>query len=226
MLDTVDGRCMASPASTRTVQGSAEATDTRPGMGAERMAMTNWLPGVSSRHSGYQPRHRSTRRVAEIEWLATDGWDEPLSAWEDEPTDAGQWADPEPQGDQLMQVDQTIRPDESGLASQGEPNLHDHLSTDQLRHLLEGCALDDVARIVRPLVQIIAHSSHSATTLASAWGEFRRSTRDAYALHVGICRWSDFFRREELGFYPAEDAVEMKLREADHAWHMLTTGAP
>ena len=107
----------------------------------------------------------------------------------------------------------------------GEPDLHDHLSSDQLRHLLEGCALDDVARIVRPLVQIIAHSSHTATTLAITWGEFRRSTCDAYALHVGACRWSDFFRREELGFYPAQDAVEMKLREADHAWRLLTTGA-
>lgn len=92
--------------------------------------------------------------------------------------------------------------------------------------MLEGCALDDVARIVRPLVQIIAHSSHTATTLASTWGEFRRSTRDAYALHVGACRWSDFFRREELGFYPAQDAVELKLREADQAWRLLTTGVP
>lgn len=106
------------------------------------------------------------------------------------------------------------------------PILHDHLSSDQLRHLLEGCALDDVARIVRPLVQIIAHSSHTTTTLACAWGEFRRSTRDAYALHVGACRWSDFFSREELGFYPAEDAVVMKLRQADHAWQLLTSGGP
>jgi len=100
------------------------------------------------------------------------------------------------------------------------------MSSEQLRHLLEGCALDDVARIVRPLVQIIAHSSHTATTLASAWGEFRRSTRDAYALHIGASRWSDFFRREELGFYPAEDAVELKLREADNAWRFITTGVP
>lgn len=114
--------------------------------------------------------------------------------------------------------------EESGR--QGDSDFHDHLSSDQLRHLLEGCALDDVARIVRPLVQIIAHSSHTATTLASTWGEFRRSTRDAYALHVGACRWSDFFRREELGFYPAQDAVELKLREADQAWRLLTTGVP
>jgi hypothetical protein len=218
MLDTDSGRCMATPASTYTTQVSAEATEARPGMGAERMAMTTWL-------TRYQPRHRSTRQAAaESEWLATDTWAESLPALDDEPTDAGQWTDPEPQADQLTQADQVPQPDESGPASQGESDLHDHLSSDQLRHLLEGCALDDVARIVRPLVQIIAHSSHSTTTLASAWGEFRRSTRDAYALHVGACRWSDFFKREELGFYPAEDAVERKLREADHAWQLLTTG--
>ena len=163
--------------------------------------MTHRLAGMSRRHFGYRPRHRSTRQEAEAEWLATDPWDEPLHTW-DEP------------------------PDESGPARQGESSLHDHLSSDQLRHLLEGCALDDVARIVRPLVEIIAHSSHTATTLASAWGEFRRSTCDAYALHVGVCRWSDFFKREELGFHPAEDAVERKLREADHAWRLLTTGSP
>jgi hypothetical protein len=193
-------------------------------MGAERMAMTQWLPG---RHLGYQPRHRSTRQTAaDIEWLVTDEWDEPSPDWDDEPTDAGQLADPEPELDQLTQADQALQPDESGPVSQGESDLHDHLSSDQLRHLLEGCALDDVARIVRPLVQIIAHSSLSTTTLASAWGEFRRSTRDAYALHIGACRWSDFFKREELGFYPAQDAVELKLREADDAWRLLTTGVP
>jgi hypothetical protein len=219
MLDTDNRRRVAeTPASTRKDQVPAETTDASPGMGAERMTMTQ------RRHTGYQPRHRSTRRVAADEWLATNSWDEPLPAWNDEPTDAGQWADPEPQADQQTQADQWPQPDLSGPASQGESDLSDHLSSDQLRNLLEGCALDDMARIVRPLVQIIAHSSHTATTLTSAWGEFRRSTRDAYALHVGACRWSDFFRREELGFYPAEDAVELKLREADHAWQLLTTG--
>jgi hypothetical protein len=219
MLDTDNGRrVVATPAPARKDQVSAEATDARPGMGAERMTMTH------RRQAGYQPRHRSTRRAATEEWLATNTWDEPVPAWDDELTDAGQWADQEPLADQLVQADQLPLPDEFGPADQGEPELHDHLSSDQLRHVLEGCALDDVARIVRPLVQIIAHPSHTATTLASAWGEFCKSTRDAYALHVGACRWSDFFRREELGFYPAEDAVELKLREADDAWQLLTTG--
>ena len=220
MLDTDNGRRLANPASTRKDQVRPEAADARPGMGAERMTMTHWW------QFGYQPRHRSTRRVEADEWLATVTWGEPLSAWDDAPTDAGQWTGQEPQADQLTHADQAPQPDESSPASRRKPDLHDHLSSDQLRHLLEGCALDDMARIVRPLVQIIAHSSHSTTTLASAWGAFCRSTRDAYALHVGACRWSDFFKREELGFYPAEDAVELKLREADHAWRRLTTGVP
>ncbi len=91
--------------------------------------------------------------------------------------------------------------------------------------MLEGCALNDVVRILRPLVQIIAHSSHSASTLATAWSDFRKFTREAYALHVGASRWSEFFRRDELGSYPAEDAVELKLRAADDAWWLLTNGA-
>ena len=182
--------------------------------------MTHWW------QLGYQPRHRSTRRAEADEWLAANTWGEPAPAWDDAPTDAGQWADPQPRAAHLTQADQAPPPDESDPVGQGESSLHDHLSGEQLRHLLEGCALEDVARIVRPLVQIIAHSSHTATTLASSWSEFQRSTRDAYALHVGVCRWSDFFRREELGFYPAQDAVERKLREADHAWRMLTTGVP
>jgi hypothetical protein len=223
MLDTDNGRRMAAPASAGTAKEWADATDATPGMGAERMAMTQWVPG---RLFGYQPRHRSTRQAADVEWLPAETWDEPTFEWDYDPTYAEQRADPEPQADQLRQDDQALRSDEFGPANQGESGLHDHMSSEQLRHLLEGCALDDVARIVRPLVQIIAHSSHTATTLASAWGEFRRSTRDAYALHIGASRWSDFFRREELGFYPAEDAVELKLREADSAWRFITTGVP
>src|SRR5258708_36973726 len=83
--------------------------------------LTTWLTGISWWHFGYQPRHRSTRRAAaEAERLTTDAWDEPL----------------------LTQSDQAPQPDESGPASRGEPDLHDHLSADQLRHLLEGCARD------------------------------------------------------------------------------------
>lgn len=191
------------------------ADGARPGMGAGRMVMKHWLNGNLWRRFGYQPRHRSTRQSsAEADWLDVEMWDESLPEWDEQPDDDDEQPD-----------DAVPEADESWPPGQEEPDLLEHLSSAQLRHLLEGCALDDMARIVRPLVQIIAHSSHSAVTLASAWGEFRTSTRDAYALHVGACRWSDFFRREELGSYPAEDAVERKLREADHAWQLLTNGA-
>lgn len=191
-------------------------------MGAERMAMTRWLSGFKWWHFGYQPRHRSTRQEeADADWLTDDELaDEDLELDASLDTEA----DLELQLSSRIDEDPKSPADESWPASQAAPDLHDHLSNDQLRHLLEGCALDDMARIVRPLVQVIAHSSHSATTLASTWGEFRKSTREAYALHVGDRRWSDFFRREELGFYPAEDAVELKLRQADHAWRLLTGG--
>jgi len=172
------------------------------------MVIRRWLKGILWWHFRYQPRHRSTRlSSSEADWLDMETWDESLPEWDGQPEDS------------------VPQDDASWLPGQEEPELLDHLSSAQLRHLLEGCALDDMARIVRPLVQTIAHSSHSAVTLATAWGEFRRSTRDAYALHVGACRWSDFFQREELGFYPAEDAVELKLQEADHAWQLLTHGA-
>jgi hypothetical protein len=206
-------------------------------MGAGRMVMTQWLTGIMWWHFGYQPRHRSTRQTAaDPDWLAADGWYEPDSA-EADPAET-EPAETDPESDANLDTQPNLEPqlssqserepqsqaDDSRPASQGGPDLHEHLTNDQLRHLLEGCALDDMARIVRPLVQVIAHSSHSATTLASTWGEFRKSTRDAYALHVGDRRWSDFFRREELGSYPAEDAVELKLRQADHAWRLLTDG--
>jgi hypothetical protein len=110
----------------------------------------------------------------------------------------------------------------------GRPEISDvldHFDGDQVRQLLEGCALEDVTRIIRPLVRTIAHSSHTATSLASAWTEFARFTREAHALHFGTSLWSDYFQRDELGTYPAEDAVERKLRDADHAWRLLTDGA-
>jgi hypothetical protein len=158
-------------------------------------------------HIGYQPRHRSTRQdLADADSQPTEPWDAPTQDW-----------------DRLLSGPGPA-PEEPWPAGEGTPDFLDQLTGDQLRQVLEGCALDDVERIVRPLVQSIAHCSHSATSLASAWGDFQRSTRDAYALHVGASRWSDFFARNELGSHPAEDAVELKLREADDAWWLITNG--
>jgi len=161
-------------------------------------------------HIGYHPRHRSTRQdLADADLQATEPWDAPTEDW-----------------DRLLSGPEQVPAESSWPAGEAKPDFLDQLTGDQLRQVLEGCALDDVERIVRPLVQSIAHSSHSATTLASAWSDFQRSTRDAYALHVGASRWSDFFTRNELGSHPAEDAVELKLREADDAWWMITNGVP
>jgi len=176
-------------------------------MGAERMAMTISLSGIMWWRIGYQPRHRSTRRaLAKADRYAPQAWGEPAFGWN------VLQAHPEPSTDSFRTV------------SPGYPDILGQLTSDQLRQMLEGCALNDVTRILRPLVQILAHQSHSAATLACAWGEFRRATREAYALHVGASRWSEYFDREELGSYPAEDAVELKLRAADNAWWLLTNG--
>jgi hypothetical protein len=186
---------------------AADARTATPGMGAERMAMTFWLSGILWWRFGYQPRHRSKRQVeADAGRYGRNGWDEPAYGWSFSSAGA------EPPADAFRSI------------SPGNPDLLGQLTGDQLRQMLEGCALNDVTRILRPLVQIIAHRSHSATTLAHAWSDFRRSTREAYSLHVGTSRWSEFFNREELGSYPAEDAVELKLRAADNAWWLLTNG--
>ncbi len=176
-------------------------------MGAERMAMTYWLSGVVWWRFGYQPRHRSTRQEeAEANGCATAAWEEPEHAWNG-PSDNA-----EPPTDAFRPI------------GPRNPDILGQLTSDQLRQMLEGCALNDVARIARPLVQIIAHSSHTAATLRTALSEFRRSTREAYSLHAGTSRWSEYFKRDELGSFPAEDAVELKLRAADDAWWLLTKG--
>jgi len=198
---------MAGLAPARMAWLAADARSATPGMGAERMAMTFWLSGILWWRFGYRPRHRSMRQVEALRGqYGTKAWNEPAYGWKF--SSAGH----EPPTDAFRSV------------SPGIPDFLGQLTNDQLRQMLEGCALNDVTRILRPLVQIIAHRSHTASTLAYAWSDFRRSTREAYSLHVGSSRWSEFFNREELGAYPAEDAVELKLRAADSAWWLLTNG--
>jgi hypothetical protein len=185
------------------------------------------VTGVAWWHFGYQPRHRSTREdMADADWHTTEPWDAPTQDWDrllDNPEPAAEPSLPASEGP-ASEGPVSEGPVSGRPVSEGTQDFVDQLTGDQLRQVLEGCALDDVERIVRPLVKSIAHSSHTATTLASAWSNFQRSTRDAYALHVGASRWWDFFKREELGSHPAEDAVELKLREADDAWWLITNG--
>ena len=207
MLGADQGPPVAGLASARMAWLAAHRQSATTGMGAERMALTFGMSGILSWRFGYRPRHRSTRQVEVVSARnATRKMDEPANGW------SFSSAGSEPPTDAFRSI------------SPGCPDLLGQLTSDQLRQMLEGCALNDVTRILRPLVQIIAHRSHSAATLAYAWSDFRRSTREAYSLHVGASRWSEFFDRDELGSYPAEDAVELKLRAADHAWWLLTNG--
>lgn len=178
-------------------------------MGAERMFIHGFA-GLMMWDFGYQPRHRSTRRaLVSAGRLSLDGWDDPPFPGDGRPD----W--PESQTDA------------SWLASPAdEPDLLDQLTSDQLRRLLERCALDDRTRNIPELVLAIGHSSHSAATLTSAWREFRQATRDSYALRLRTRRWTEFFGREDLGTHPDEDAVELKLHQADDAWWLITNGLP
>lgn len=95
----------------------------------------------------------------------------------------------------------------------------DQMTFGEIRRILEGCALDDPTTVVPDLVQLIAHSSHTPDTLASAWSQFEEATRDVYALHLRIRDWSALFRRDE-----PDDAIALMLSYADEAWRMITLG--
>jgi len=162
--------------------------------------VTHGIAGFLMLGVGYQPRHRSTRRVA-----GDSGGPERHRwgvAWPTEMVSDARWiASPTTVPDQL-----------------------DHLTSLEIRRLLDDTALDDVGTTLPELVCAIAHWSHTATTLTGAWDRFREATRDAYALHVGASRWQEFFQREDLGASPDEDALWIKLGQADHAWRVITTG--
>ena len=108
-----------------------------------------------------------------------------------------------------------------------EPDFLEQLTSGQLRRLLESCAInDDLTETTPDLVQVIAHSSHTSATLASAWRDFQEAIRDAFALHLGKRAWWEFFCRQDVGSYPQEQAVEIKLSLADDAWGLITNGYP
>jgi hypothetical protein len=177
-------------------------------MGAER-TMTGWLAGILIGDIGYQPRHRSTRRD-----LA--GADLPVSEWDDHSCGWDEWPDY-----------RDAPTDPSWLVGPaGQPDILDQLTSDELRRLLEDCALDDVTKNIPDLVRAIGHSSHTTATLTSAWREFRQCTRDAYALRLRTRGgWAESFG-DDQGHYPGADAVALKLRQADDAWWLITNGLP
>src|SRR5262245_48436232 len=97
-------------------------------MGAGRRTK-GWVAGLLVWDLGYQPRHRSTRRVMY-------GTDLPDPEWDDRSYGQGQWP-----------CCRAVPTDPSWLVGPAElPDVLDQLTSDQVRRLLEDCALDDVSK--------------------------------------------------------------------------------
>lgn len=174
-------------------------------MGAERM--NGRFAGLLMGEFGYRPRHRSTRQA-----LVSAGR-LPQREWEDH----ARIADDRPE----------MATDAKWLAGPaGQPDSLDQLTSDEIRRLAEGFALGYCTRDVPELVRAIGHSSHTAATLTSAWREFRQSIRDLYALRLRTRNWTGFCWQEGQGLSQDADAVEMKVRQADDAWWLITNGLP
>jgi hypothetical protein len=167
-----------------------------------------WLSTAAQSRGGYRPRHRSARQNAD--------YDSGLTGWQGRPPHV-HWdmAGRAPAGG------------DGGFAYQAPESASlDRLTVGELRRILEGCALDELSRVVPELIQLVAHSSHTRATLAEAWNEFEEATRDAYALQLHMRDWSEFFSHDELGAHPDDAAVAIKLTDADEAWRQIVCGVP
>ena len=164
------------------------------------------LAGRPFRVAGYQPRHRSQR------W---DKADERIFAGLPPVTVGGS-------------ASIGFSDDASSLSSDcADSDFLGELTSGQIRRMLEGSAINDrLTRFIPELVYLVAHSSHTSATLASAWSAFRDATRDAHALRLGRRPWWEFFRPHDLGVSPQADAVQIKLSLADDAWWLITNGEP
>ena len=165
------------------------------------------LVGLPLRGAAYQPRHRSAR------------WDK---------ADQRILAELSPVGGRSLANEEFLA-DESWLSSDCEDSdFREQLTRGQIRRMLERSAIsDDLTETSPELVYLVAHSSHTSATLASAWTEFQQATRDAYALRVGRRPWWEFFRPQDLGSSsPQVEAAEIKLSLADDAWCLITNGEP
>ena len=170
------------------------------------MALT-WLAGVLLSDTGYQPRHRSTRRTGScVDGLDCTG-ENGLPGSERTPTEADSFTGP------------------FDLVSDEESqDFLDQLTFGEIRRILEGCALDDPTKVVPELVQLIAHPAHTPATLTRAWSEFEEATRDVYAMHLRNRDWSALFRRGAASSCPDEDATALMLSYADDTWQLITRG--
>jgi hypothetical protein len=178
-----------------------------PGMGAERMLMT-WSAGfLLLSDTGYQPRHRSKRRAGLGLGRLTQRTREDISC-----ARVGRPAGP------------TEAVTASWLASPPvEPVFQYQLERGQLVRMLEACAVDDLTRIIPQIVQVVAHSS--AQTMTTAWNDFREATKNAQSLGLEGHE-CPFLHPANPGSYPEEDAVVIKIGQANDVWWLITNGLP
>jgi hypothetical protein len=165
------------------------------------------LAGRPLRAVSYHPRHRSPR------------WDK---------TDQPMLADLTPVADNpLADLDFSVDDEASFSSDCDDDDFLGEFTRGQIRRILEGSAInEDLTAPIPELVHVVAHSSHTSETLASAWADFQQATRDAYALHIGRRAWWEFFRPQNVGTHPQAQAVEIKLSLADCAWCLITNGEP
>jgi hypothetical protein len=176
-------------------------------MGAERMLMT-WSAGfLLLSDAGYQPRHRSKRRAGLGLGRLTQRTREDASC---------------------ARVSRPAGPREPRTASwlaspAAEPAFPYQLERGQLLRMLEACAVDDLTRIIPQIVQVVAHSS--AETMTTAWNDFREATKGPRSLGLEghDC---PFLHPANPGPYPQENAVVIKVGQANDVWWLITNGLP
>jgi hypothetical protein len=121
--------------------------------------------------TGYEPRHRYSRREIGIGRLGRRQRKDPFGA-EAGGTDEPGWPTQAP-----------WLP-----APPPESEFPDRLENDELRRALEGCPLDELTRMIPEIAQVIVHSS--GYTMTTAWNDFRAATRnnpqeDAVVIRLG-----------------------------------------
>jgi hypothetical protein len=122
--------------------------------------------------TGYEPRHRHSRREIGIGRLARRQRKDVFGAGISETS----WLPsppPEPWFPDRLETDRLET---------------DRLETDRLRRALEGCPADELTRIIPEIAQVIVHSR--AYTMTTAWNDFRAATRnnpqeDAVVIRLG-----------------------------------------
>jgi hypothetical protein len=142
--------------------------------------------------TGYEPRHRHSRREIGIGRLARRQRKDVFGAGISETS----WLPsppPEPWFPDRLETDrlETDRLETDRLET-------DRLETDRLRRALEGCPADELTRIIPEIAQVIVHSR--AYTMTTAWNDFRAATRNN----------------------PQEDAVVIRLGPAHEALWLIT----